>query len=119
MLNFYNTPQFLLSGDGQDAPITGAGAAGDQDGKSRRPGSVAAGKKPGNLGDYDGPVLHVDLIRAKDLIKSDIIGKSDPYAVLSYSDQQDKTPVIKNTQNPKWDHSSDFAADPRNPENLM
>ena len=102
-------------GDGQDADLAGRGG----DGSSRKPSSLAGGKKSGNLGDFDGPVLHVDLIRAKDLIKTDMIGKSDPYAVLKYSDQQDKTPVVKNTQNPKWDHSSDFAADFNNPEKLM
>ena len=102
-------------GDGQDADLAGRGG----DGSSRKPSSLAGGKKSGNLGDFDGPVLHVDLIRAKDLIKTDMIGKSDPYAVLKYSDQQDKTPVVKNTQNPKWDHSSDFDADFNSPEKLM
>jgi hypothetical protein len=102
-------------GDGQDAPIAG----GDNDGKSRRPDSLAGGKKSGLLGDYDGPVLHVDLIKAKDLVKSDMIGKSDPYAILRYADQEDKTPVVKNSQNPKWDHSSDFAADPHDDDKLM
>ena len=103
------------AGDGQDAPVAG----GDNDGKSRRPGSLAGGKKSGLLGDYDGPVLHVDLIKAKDLVKSDMIGKSDPYAILRYADQEDKTPVVKNSQNPKWDHSSDFAADPQDNDTLM
>ena len=103
------------AGDGQDAPIGGK----DNDGYSRKPSSLAGSKKSGILGDYDGPILHVDLIRAKDLVKGDLIGKSDPYATLKYADQQDKTPVIKNTQNPKWDHSSDFELDPNNPEKLM
>ena len=102
-------------GDGQDAPF----AVDNADPKSRRPGSLSGGKKPVQLGEYDGPIVHVDLVRAKDLIKTDIIGKSDPYAVLRYSDQQDKTPVMKNTQNPKWDHSTDFAADPHHNSNLM
>ena len=65
-----------------------------------------------NLADHDGPILHVDLVKAKNLIKSDMIGKSDPYAVLKYDNQQDKTKVINNTQNPEWDHSSEFAMDP-------
>ena len=102
-------------GDGQDADLAGRGG----DGGSRKPSSLAGGKKSGILGDYDGPVLHVDLIRAKDLIKGDLIGKSDPYAVLKYSDHEDKTPVVKNTQNPKWDHSSDFPADPNSQDKLM
>ena len=103
------------TGDGQGAPLAGE----DNDGRSRRPGSLAGGKNSGQLGDHDGPILHVDLVRAKDLIKTDMIGKSDPYAVLSYADQKDKTPVVKNTQNPKWGHSSDFGLDPHNSENLM
>ena len=102
-------------GDGQDADL--AGRSGDSG--SRKPSSLAGGKKAEAPEDYDGPVLHVDLIRAKDLIKSDMIGKSDPYAVLKYDNQLDKTPVVKNTQNPKWDHSSDFAADFNNSKKLM
>ena len=102
-------------GDGQDAPVYGG--AGDS--SSRKPSSQADGKKTGLPSDYDGPVLHIDLVRAKDLIKTDMIGKSDPYAVLKYDNQQDKTPVAKNTQNPIWDHKSDFAMDPQNSETLM
>ena len=68
-------------------------------------------RKLSYLGDYDGPVFHVDLIKAKNLMKTDMIGKSDPYAVLKYSNQKDKTPVAKNTQNPEWNHSSDFDMD--------
>ena len=70
-----------------------------------------SGKKSGNLGNNDGPILHVDLIKGRNLIKSDLIGKSDPYAVLKYGDQQDKTKVVKNSLNPQWDHGSDFDMD--------
>ena len=93
-------------GDGQDAPLAG----GVNDSMSTRPDILAGGKKS---------VLHVDLIKAKDLIKADMIGKSDPYAVLKYGDQQVTTPVIINSQNPKWDHSADFAADPQDNDKLM
>ncbi len=47
-----------------------------------------------------------------------LLGKSDPYAVLSYDGQKDKTPVIKNTQNPQWDHSADFILNPEDAQNL-
>ena len=68
------------------------------------------GKKSGNLGGVgdDGPTLHVELIKGRNLIKSDLIGKSDPYAVLKYGNQSDKTKVVKNNLNPQWDHASDF-----------
>ena len=51
-------------------------------------------------------------------MKTDLIGKSDPYAVLKYADEQDKTPVIKNTQNPQWDHNSQFSLDPEDTKHL-
>ena len=41
-------------------------------------------------------------------MKADMIGKSDPYAVLKYAGQMDKTKVVNNNQNPRWDHSTDF-----------
>ena len=93
----------------------------DDDAKHHKPSgkkSGALGNMP-NLADHDGPILHVDLVKAKNLIKTDMIGKSDPYAVLKYADQMDKTDVVKNNQNPQWDHSSDFAMDLRDPSNLM
>ena len=37
-----------------------------------------------------------------------MVGKSDPYAVLSYGKQKDKTKVIKNTQEPQWNHKTKF-----------
>merc|ERR1711860_449862 len=59
-------------GDSQHDPV------GDDSAESGRPGSKKSsnlgglgGKKSGNLEDEDGPVLHVDLIKAKDLIKTD------------------------------------------------
>jgi Ca2+-dependent lipid-binding protein len=43
-------------------------------------------------------LLCVDLIKANKLVKSDLIGKSDPYAVLKYGQQVVKTHTINNTQ---------------------
>merc|ERR1711915_131913 len=53
-------------------------------------------------------VAYINLIKAKELIKSDMVGKSDPYAILSYGKQKDKTKVIKNTQEPQWNHKTKF-----------
>ena len=44
------------------------------------------------------------LVKAKDLIKSDLIGKSDPSAMLTYGLQQHKTPVGNCTQDPVWNN---------------
>ena len=50
----------------------------------------------------------VSLVKARGLAKADLIGKSDPYAVLVYGKQQLKTPVIKNTLEPQWDFTAEF-----------
>ena len=64
--------------------------------------------KAGQLAaDFDGK-LHVDLIKAKNLMKTDLTGKSDPYAVLKFGKQKEKTNTIKNTLEPQWDFSTDF-----------
>jgi hypothetical protein len=36
------------------------------------------------------------------------MGKSDPYAVLKYGNQKQKTPTDKNTQNPQWNYDAKF-----------
>jgi Ca2+-dependent lipid-binding protein len=43
-------------------------------------------------------MLCVDLVKAAKLAKSDLIGKSDPYAVLKFGHQTAKTKVINNSQ---------------------
>jgi hypothetical protein len=42
--------------------------------------------------------LHINLVRGKELIKADIIGKSDPYAVLKYGNQTFRTKTVNNSQ---------------------
>ena len=90
----------------------------DDDILTRKQSGVGNGKssKPS---EHDGHVLHLDLIKAKNLVKSDLIGKSDPYAEIKYADDEDKTPIAKNTQNPEWNHSSDFPTDPNEISNVQ
>ena len=47
----------------------------------------------------DGKVC-VSIIKTKYLVKSDLVGKSDPYALVKYSTQDYKTSTNKNSQNP-------------------
>ena len=63
--------------------------------------------------DLPSGVAKINLIKAADLIKADIIGKSDPYAVLTHGGQKDKTKTVKNSQDPVWNHVSEF----RTPDN--
>ena len=48
------------------------------------------------------------MVKAKDLVKTDMIGKSDPHAILEYGKQAKKTPVAKNTQDPEWNYEADY-----------
>ena len=68
--------------------------------------------------DIEDGVLHVDLLGARNLVKTDIIGKSDPYAILKLGDQTQKTDVIKNSQNPEWNYGGDFIISPNTPDDL-
>ena len=46
--------------------------------------------------------LALTIAKAKDLEKSDYIGKSDPYIVATYGDKVFKSKTINNDQNPNW-----------------
>ena len=50
----------------------------------------------------------VNIIKANDLVKSDLVGKSDTYALVKYSTQEYKTSTTKNSQNPQRDFPADF-----------
>ena len=49
--------------------------------------------------------LALTIAKAKDLEKSDYIGKSDPYIVATYGDKVFKSKTINNDQNPNWNFS--------------
>jgi hypothetical protein len=88
---------------------------------SKAAGGLAGTKdalKAGQLADFEGK-LHVDLIKAKNLVKADLMGKSDPYAVLKFGKQKEKTNTIKNTLEPQWDFSTDFKVPDGNCDTLL
>ncbi|GFR28457.1 extended synaptotagmin-2 [Trichonephila clavata] len=51
-------------------------------------------------------VLRLNIVEARELVKADVgvlgMGKSDPYCIISVGIQEFRTPVVKNTINPKW-----------------
>lgn len=56
-------------------------------------------------------VLDVKLVEAKDLLNKDLIGKSDPYAVLyirPIKDRVKKSKIIDNQLNPVWNEHFEF-----------
>ena len=72
------------------------------------PGSAVRGVPAGFEDQLPEGEININLVKAKDLIKSDVMGKSDPYAVLKYGNQKHKTPTEKNTQNPQWNYNAKF-----------
>lgn len=49
-------------------------------------------------------VMRIHVVEAKDLMKKDLMGKSDPYALVSVGSQTFRTETIDSTVNPKWDY---------------
>jgi hypothetical protein len=53
-------------------------------------------------------VLKVTVVKAEDLKASDPNGKSDPFCVLHFSQQEENTPVVNSSLNPKWNYTVQF-----------
>merc|ERR1719431_1683424 len=62
--------------------------------------------------------VNVNVHQAKDLVKSDMIGKSDPYAVVSYGNDKVKSKPVKNSQNPEWNFKAQLPVDENTPEHF-
>ena len=99
----------------------------DTDGRKKSGGGAVDLKNKllsGGNDDEDGDVLdegtlHLDVLGARNLPKSDLIGKSDPYAEISLGDQLYRTPTVKNSQNPEWNYGADFELDGNQPNDVQ
>ncbi len=112
---------------GQDIPGSPFGM---NSGKEDNSSGDSVGKTPGIFGDTRSPthskplkdlegMLLVDLIKARNLTKADMIGKSDPYAILKLGKQKEKTNTIKNTLEPQWDHHAEFTVPDGDSDTLL
>lgn len=52
--------------------------------------------------------LVVYVFKARNLVITDLIGKSDPYVVLSFQGAQQKTKVVRDTLDPEWNETFQF-----------
>jgi hypothetical protein len=107
-----------LSGSQQPKTKEGAGGVGalkkrSSTDKLKHKGSIAGPERTLPEGD-----VHLILLQARNLPKSDLIGKSDPYAVISCGSDSSKTPVSKDNLNPVWNHEAVFPIDPNTPATM-
>ncbi|OWM71780.1 synaptotagmin-5-like isoform X1 [Punica granatum] len=80
---------------------------------------------PGDYSDLElKPVgtLEVKLVQAKELTNKDIIGKSDPYAVLyirPLRDRMKKSKILNNELNPVWNEHFEFVVEDASTQHLV
>jgi len=65
-------------------------------------GSAVSGRPVG--------ILHVTLVEAKELLKTDVFGSTDPFVEMFMpgDDKKQKSKTIKGNQNPKWNEEFQF-----------
>merc|ERR1712130_594239 len=68
--------------------------------------------------DFEPGVLVVKVHGASNLVNKDLVGKSDPYVKIKFRDKVMKTPIIKNTLEPKWNYSTDLLIDSLNEKQI-
>ncbi|XP_022998989.1 synaptotagmin-5-like [Cucurbita maxima] len=67
-------------------------------------------------------ILEVKLVQAKELTNKDMIGKSDPYAVLYIRPLRDRmktSKIINNDLNPVWNEHFEFVVEDESTQNLV
>merc|ERR1740128_1287778 len=62
--------------------------------------------------------MKIIIHKATSLVNKDMIGKSDPYAVIEYGKQKSESKTIKNNLNPVWEHEAILDLDKDNAENI-
>ncbi|PSR84718.1 Synaptotagmin like [Actinidia chinensis var. chinensis] len=58
--------------------------------------------------DYEGSMIELVLIEARDLVAADIRGTSDPYVRVHYGSMKRRTKVMYRTLNPQWHQTLEF-----------
>jgi len=78
--------------------------------------STSSSRKGSEISGIPSGSINLNVHGAKDLLKKDIIGKSDPYAVLTYGDKEAKSKPVKNTQNPQWEFAAELPVNEQSPD---
>merc|ERR1712106_1205894 len=72
----------------------------------------------GYMGNVLGGFLRVTVHRAENLVDKDIGGKSDPYVVIRYSGQKNKSKHVKGNLNPEFEFTTGYVTEDNGPSDL-
>jgi len=72
----------------------------------------------GYMGNVMGGFLRVTVHRAEDLMDKDIGGKSDPYVVIRYAGQKNKSKHVKGNLNPEFEFTTGYVTEDNGPSDL-
>merc|ERR1712106_708082 len=64
--------------------------------------------KESEVSEFKSGALQIIVHKAKELVNQDRIGKSDPYVIVKYRDQEFRSKTINNTLEPEWNFTSEF-----------
>eukprot|EP01068_Selenidium_serpulae_P010514 Selendium_serpulae@DN5481_c0_g1_i5.p1 len=64
-------------------------------------------------------MVSIDIVEARDLKKSEISGKSDPYVAFVWAGEQYKTQVMQNTQKPEWHELFEIEFEPKSDPEVL
>ena len=72
-----------------------------------------------DLGAVRAGFLKVTVHRAQELVAKDIGGKSDPYVVIKYDGQKNKSKHVKNELNPEFEFTTGYVTEDDGPSELL
>merc|ERR1711970_433066 len=72
----------------------------------------------GYMGNVMGGFLRVTVHRAENLMDKDIGGKSDPYVVIRYAGQKNKSKHVKGNLNPEFEFTTGYVTEDNGPSDL-
>merc|ERR1712106_191003 len=71
-------------------------------------GKKSSPEKESEVSEFKSGALQIIVHKAKELVNQDRIGKSDPYVIVKYRDQEFRSKTINNTLEPEWNFTSEF-----------
>ena len=89
-------------------PINNDGVGNDGDNQNSHPSALNGDVPIVPASALPSGKAKINLIKAKELIQADKNSKSDPYAMLLYGRQVEKTKVVPNSHEPQWNHEAEF-----------